>query len=297
MMKNQMKIIKQWLAAILTGLVMVTLFGIIFIKTDLVTPTPTFFLELGAVLGLTLMMKMFWYDYAEDKRLSEQDIKDEKDKYYKIVDDNVEDSNDLEKYLIILNQENKDRFVSNKIGCRTPKNLAKKNWWICFWHPSYRKLSENEIGFIRYNKIYFRCMRKADKLRPIKSEEIMALSDSNVLYDSKNHLNEKKRAYQIVTTIISFVFTTVLACMALKEIMMNWENAFRYVGYVCAMVWAIASTIVKAYKQTGDETFDYLSRLKFIVDKYATHKEKEALANGKLSCSDGVGLSDTVERV
>jgi hypothetical protein len=63
--------------------------------------------------------------------------------------------------------------------------------------------------------------------------------------------------------------------MAMEEIMLNWANVFKYVGYLCAMAWTIASTVIKAYRQTGDETFDYFSRLKFIVDKYATYKAKE----------------------
>jgi hypothetical protein len=62
--------------------------------------------------------------------------------------------------------------------------------------------------------------------------------------------------------------------------MLNWANVFRYIGYLCAMAWTIASTVIKAYRQTGDETFDYFSRLRFIVDKYATYKEKEVSDNG-----------------
>lgn len=274
-MKNHLKLIKNWLAFILTGLVITTLFGIIFIKTELVQPTTNFFIELSIVLALTFMMKVWWYDYAEDKALNEPDMKAEKDKYFTIVDKYIEDSNDLEDYLKILNQENKDNYVARKMGARNPKNLAKKTKWMCFWHPSYKKLTAEEIGHIRYNKLYFKYQRKADRIRQIKSSEIMALSDSLVLYDSKNHAKEKKRTYQIVTTIVSFMFSTLLACMAMKEIMLNWMNVFRYIAYLCAITYTIATTLVKGYRQTTDETLDYLNRLKFIIDKYATYKEKQ----------------------
>lgn len=270
-MKEQMKKVKQWLATILTTLVVCTLFGLIFIKSKLVEPTPSFFLELFIVLGLTLMMKIWWYNYAEDKRLGEQDIKDEKENYYKIIDIKVKDVNDLEDYLVILNQENKMHYINNKIGCRTAKNLGIKNWWICLWHPSYKKLTIEEIGQIRYNKLYFRTQKRADKLRPVKSGEIMALTDTELLYDSKNYAKQRKRIYQVVTTIISFIFTTSLATMAVESIMMNWANAFRYVGYLCAMAGTIATTIMTAYRTTGETTLDYFSRLKFIVDKYYTY--------------------------
>ena len=99
MVKNPIKRVKQWISRILTVLVAGTLFGIIYIESELVQPTPAFFLELVTVLSLTLMMKIWWYDFAEDKRLNEQDITDEKKKYFKIVDENIEDSNDLERYL------------------------------------------------------------------------------------------------------------------------------------------------------------------------------------------------------
>ena len=77
------------------------------------------------------------------------------------------------------------------------------------------------------------------------------------------------------------MLTVALSVLAMEEIMLNWANVFRYIGYLCAMAWTIASTVIKAYRQTGDETFDYFSRLRFIVDKYATYKEKEVSENGK----------------
>jgi hypothetical protein len=275
MKKNPMKIIKQWLSAILTALVVGVLFSVIFIEGGFVQPSPTFFKELAAVCCLTLMMKIWWYDFAEDRRLSEDDIKLEKENYFKIVDETIPDSDELEKYLKILNKENRDHFISNKIGSRTAKRLAVKNWWMCLWHPSYKKLTPQEIGEIRYDKLYYKYQRKADNLRPIKSEEILALTSSEMLYDSKNYLKQHKRTYQIVTTIISLVLTTVLASMAMESLMLNWINVFKYITYLCSMTFTIAWTVAKAYKQTGDDTFDHLNRLKFIVDKYATYKEKE----------------------
>lgn len=274
-MKNPMKLVKQFLSVILTVLVVGVLFSVIFIKGGFVQPSPTFFKELIIVCALTLMMKIWWYDFAEDRRLSEDDIKNAKDKYFKMVDDNIEDSSDLDKFLVILNKENRDHFIVNKLGCRTIKNLSKKTFWLCLFHPRYRKMTAEEIGKERYDELYYKIQRKADKLRQIKSEEIMALTSSLTLYDSKNYTKQHKRVYQIVTTVVSVVLTTVLASMALEELMINWINVFRYISYLCSMAFTIAWTVSKAYKQTGDDTFDHLNRLMFIIDKYATYKEKE----------------------
>ena len=278
--KNLMKTIKNWLAFGITILLVVVLFGIIFISLDLATPGPSFFLELGVIVCLSFTMRIFWYDFAEDKRLSEDDLKQEKDKYFKILDDTVTDTNDLENYLIILNQENREHFIKNKLGCRTPKNLAKKTKWLCLIHPSYKKLKAEEIGNIRYNKLYFKIQRQADKLKPIKSSEIMALSDSELLYDAKNYAKAKKRRYQIISTILTTCFSILIASIAFKEIMLNWENVFRYVLYLFSIVTTVAMTVVKAYKTTGEETYDWFNRLKNILDKYACYKAKEVKGNG-----------------
>lgn len=272
---NWMKAIKNWLAFGITVLLLVVLFGVIFVTLDLATPGPSFFLELGIIIVLTFLMRFFWYDFAEDRRLNEEDLLQERDNYFKMVDEVVKDTNDLDKYLVLLNQENRDHYIKNKIGCRTAKNLAKKTKWICFWHPSYKKLSEAEIGEIRYNKLYFKIQRRADRLRPIKSDEIMALSDKEILYDVKNYRKTKKRTYQIVSTVLSTVFTILIASIAFREIMLDWTNVFRYVTYLFSILSTIAMTVLKAYRVTGEETKDWYSRLKFVLDKYACYKEKE----------------------
>ena len=283
MRKNPMKIIKQWLSAILTALVVGVLFAVIFVEGGFVTPSPDFFKELLIVCCLTLMMKIWWYDFEEDQRLSEDDIKTEKDNYFKIVDETVLDSEDLDKYLKLLNQENRDHYIKNKIGSRSVKTLSQKTWWLCALHPEYKKMTKEEIGQDRFDRLYYKCQRKADKLREIKSEEIMALTSSEMLYDSKNYMKQHKRTYQIVTTIVSLLLTVALASMALEDLLLNWINVFKYITYLCSMTFTSSWTVMKAYKQTGEDTFDHLNRLKFIVDKYATHKEKEASAHGRIN--------------
>ena len=280
MKKNRLKIIKQWLSAILTALVVGVLFSVIFIEGGFVTPSPDFFKELLIVCCLTLMMKIWWYDYAEDKRLNEDDIAKAQHDYFDIVDDVVENIDDLDKYVVILNQENRDHFIKNKLGSRTAKTLAVKNWFLCLLHPSYKHMTKVEIGRERFDRLYYRIQRKADNLREVKTEEIMSLTTSEMLYDSKNYLKQHKRTYQIVTTVVSLVLTTVLASMAMESLMLSWINVFKYVTYLCSMVFTIAWTVLKAYRQTGDDTYDYLNRLKFIVNKYAMYKEKEESSNG-----------------
>lgn len=295
MNKNPMKKIKQLLTSIASALIVIALFAIIFIVFDIVEPTPQFFLELGLVLGLTLCMKIMWYDSTEEKILLSDEITTEKKNYFELVDERIEDVNDLEKYLVILNQENRDYFIKNYIGSRTVKNLSVKSKWLCFWHPSYRKLTPDEIGAERYAKIYFKAQRKADKIKPITSEELMALAESSLLYDSKNHSKEKKRMFQISTTLFSFVLTTGISLIAVKELSTSWNSIFRFIGYLCAMVWTVAYTIIVASRNTRNETLGQLDRLKLIIDKYATQKNKEEESNGDMDRTC-FGLCDTTKR-
>ena len=279
-MKIQIKAIKEWLAWILTVAVIFLLFGLIFVRTGIVTPSPSFFLELGIIAMITLLMKLWWYTYAEEKRLSDDDIKNEKDKYFRMVDSTVTDTNHLDKFLVILNQENRQNFIDNTLGCRTAETLQTRKWYIIMWHPSWWKKTKEEIGNIRYAKLYYKTLRKADALEQVKSIQIMALSDAKQLYDATNHLKTKKRNFHIITTIISLVFVTSFSMMAVEQILLNWANVIRFIGYLVAIIWTIAYSLIMGYKQTGDETFDYYNRLKFIVDKYATYKEQEEKENG-----------------
>lgn len=278
---NAIRILKNWLAFGVTVLLLVVLFGIIFVTLDLVTPGPSFFLELGVIVCLTFVMRIFWYDFAEDKRLNEQDILDEKARYFTILDATVKDTNDLDTYLVLLNKENKENYVRNKVGSRTAKSLSKKTWWICLWHPTYKKLTPEEIGIVRYENLVQKYKLKSDKLRQIKSEEIMALTESEYLYDVKNYRKERKRVYQIFSTLLSILFTVLIASIAFKEILLNWTNVFRYVTYLFSILATTAMTIITAYKTAGEETFDWYNRLKFVLDKYACYKEKEE-KNGNL---------------
>lgn len=280
---NVMRTIKNWLAFGVTLLLLVVLFAIIFITIDLAVPTVGFFLELLIVVCLSVTIRFFWYDFIEDKRLSEDDIKELEDGYFKLFDEVVEDTNDLDTFLVILNQENRDHFIKHAIGSRTAKNMAKKTKLMCLLHPSYKNLTEAQIGEIRYDKLYFKVLRKADKLRQMKSEELVALSDSEFLYDTKNHRKEKKKKYQTMSAILSTVFTIIIATLAFKEIALNWVNLFRYVTYLFSICSTIATTVIKAYRVTGDETKDWFNRLRFILGKYSCYKEtQEVKTDGRL---------------
>lgn len=251
--KNTVQTIKSFLAFVITVLTAVVLFGIIFVSLGLATPSPAFFLELGGVVLLTLEMKIFWYDWAENKRYEDDDIKKAKGIYDDNVSKEVKDITHLEKFLTTLDEQNREDFVKHKLGIRTKDNT--KN----------------------YAKIKMKFERRAyRKIKRIRSVEIMTRGESPQFIDSKNYTKSNKRAYQIITSIVSMATSVFIASIVFNSLMLSWESAFRFATYLFSIGFTILTTIFKAYKSTGDETLDHLLRLQLILDKYKTHKEKES---------------------
>ena len=242
--------LKQILSIAVTVLVIIVLFGIIFVKLDIVEPTPTFFLELSAIISLIIVVKLNWYNWAQDKRIKEDDIIKATSEYDSYADKEITDIYDFEKFLKTLNKENRENYVKNKLKNRTKDN-----------YPKYKELCD------KYEKEAIR------RVPEIKSCDVKTRGSSLYLIDSKNHLKEKKYTYQVISTVWTIVWTTIMACIAFKEMMMCWANVFRYASYLCTIAMTMYSTISEAYKTTEEETLDHLTRLQFIIDKYVNYKE------------------------
>ena len=118
----------------------------------------------------------------------------------------------------------------------------------------------------------------------------LPLTESKLLYDTKNYLGYKKNVFHIGMSIVSFVVTTFLAGLAFKELLLSWENAARFVGYLFVIIWTIGMTIMTADKVSKNETLDYISRLQVILDKYESAKGGRANERN----SESVGLSNAI---
>ena len=242
--------IKKVLSVVVTALIVIVLFGVIFVKLDLVSPSPTFFLELFAIISLVVIVKFNWYNWAEEKRSKEDDLVKAKEDYDTYVDKEIKDIYDLEDFLKTLNEENRENYVKNKLKNRTKDNT-----------PKYEELKEKYIR-LSYKRV-----------KEIKASDIKTRGNTLYLADAKNYQKEKKIIYQTVTTIGTVIFSTILACIGFQELMLSWANAFRYVSYLFTIAFTMYNTITTAFKNTEVETLDHLTRLQFIVDKYVNYKE------------------------
>lgn len=257
-MKNLFKNIKQLLATISTLLIIVVLFGVIFVRLGLTKPGPTFFLELTAICILVVTIKANWYNWAEDKKEKEDKIVNAIKTYDDYADKEITNIYDFEEYLVELNAENRKNYVTKKLGKRTPENC-----------PNYAELKA------KYEKLALK------RVKDITACDVKTRGESTQLFDAKNYQKQKKMIFQTISTVLSIAVSIVLACIAFDELMVSWENVFRYVAYLCTISITIWTTVTTAFKNTENEIMDHITRLQFIVDRYVNYKEGKSKNGNK----------------
>ena len=252
-------------------LLLAVLFALVFTSLKVVAFDTSFFIELLCVTGISVICKMWFYPVGEDKALKQKDLDTLKSDYFKYVDAHIKSSKSLDDFLVILNARNKEDYVRNKIGKRTPITLRKHAFWFLLFHWKYRKLTEEEIGKIRYEYLLHKYWDKADKLPPIYSQDIMELNPSIVLADSKNYRKKHKIQYQTITTVGSVGLLTALSLVGWESIMANWENVFRYLTYVFTIFSTSATTYFTAFRTADMDERSHVQRCRDIVRKYNSY--------------------------
>lgn len=300
-MKN-IKTIKKWLSPIVTVLLLVVLFAVIFVPLGIAEPSSTYYIELGIITSLLIIIKTTWYSTTEESRMEQSDIKEAKEKYDDKVEEVIKDTKDFEKFLLILDDENMNRYIKEHIGSRTPYSLG-----LCKYNKKLKKetkkayklisgnteediknrnelietfmqgLTPESFGKDKYDKLLIKIKNKADKIPKLKAADIITRGESKKYYDSKNYQKEKKRKWQTISTIISVVASIGLTSIAFREIMLAWESVFRYLTYAFAIFETIVMTVITANKNTYNECMDHLSRMEFIVDMYKSYKTSNKL--------------------
>lgn len=293
---------KMLLSCILVPLVVIALFGVVFVRLQHQELSADFFLELFCVTMLAIMCKLWFYPIGEDKALDEQQLKDKRDEYFKQIDAVITNAEDFERYLVILNQERKEAYVKNKMGdSKTEARLQKGGFFFKLFRgikilkplrdgdgriktdpktkevlypkdKNPKHLTPEQFGKMRYEYYLNKYTAQADRLPPIYSQDIIELRECAVLADSKNYRKKHKMVYMIATSITSVLMMIVLASIAWKQIILDWTNAFKYVTYVCTIFGTSISTLFMAYRTCKDDEESYISRCRNIVRKYKAYK-------------------------
>lgn len=241
-----MNTIKKWLSTVVTGLLLIVLFGIIFIQLELVELSSGFFLELGITASLITIIRIFWYNDGEDRAIRAADIKLLKTDYSTLVKTTIKSYEDLETFIKELNEENRQNWVFHKLKGRTKDNYKD------------------------YDKLYQNLTEKSyAKVPVITSTQILTRSANYETINAKDYTSVKKAWYQASSLAMSIGMTILLSVIAYKEIMIDWTNLFRYLSYVFNIAWALISSLFSGYNNYRHTTLDHISRLTMIVNRYA----------------------------
>lgn len=266
--KGQLQLL---MSALFTLMIVMVLFVIIFVVFDKQEPNAQFWTELVTTSVLAISAKITWYSSSESNRMGESDIVSAKDKYFKYVDDNVTDIKDFDAFLIQFNEERRQKYIARKIGSRTPENC--KN----------------------FDKIVQKIQRKADKLRETTSIELITNTAVTDDMNTRDYTKIYKGIYLSFGTAISLFCSILLAFVAVKDIMWNIANLFKYLSYLFTVLTSTVSAVLKARKNTAKGVLDHLSRMSYVITRYINYKKEAVASNGKLQHnSSAIGYSQVV---
>lgn len=247
-------VIKKWLSTTITILLVVVLFGLIFIRLELVELSDRFFLELAIVVMLTTTVRIFWYNEGEDRAMSEPYIQEIKKTYSALVSTTVTSQENLDEFTNYLNHKNREAWVLQNLKGKTKKTCPK------------------------FEQIEQKLIKKSYKKIPVvTSTQIMTRSSKYETINATDYTKYKKIFYQSSSIIVSVSMTIVLGITAYKEILLNWENVFRYITYLFSIIVALVTSLLNGYKNYKMTTIDHISRLTMIVNRYIEWKQGGAI--------------------
>lgn len=251
------KLIKKWLSTIITALMMVILFGLIFIILDFSDPSPALTMELALITMLIVLVRMIWYGAGEDKASEDATLKQNKIEYSNLITNGNLEQEDLDDFLEELNIENRNAWVKSKLGNKNQKN-----------YPKYQKkkdLLDRWVGFF---------------VKPITSTQILTRSNRYVALSAKDYRRQSKTFYQISSVFLSILSVIVFAAVQFKTFSFTPEKIFKFISYIFSIVFAIFSSLNAGYKNYIAEETDHLSRLTMIVNRFYEWRDK-----GRIKCN------------
>lgn len=258
--------VKKWLSTVVTILLLFVLFGLIFVRLEIVELTETFFLELAIVIALTTIVRFFWYNEGEERAMGDDDIQLIKRNYKDLVDTTITSQDDLDDFVEELNTQNRNTWVLRKLKGKTSKNC-----------PNYQSIKQ-KLEEKSYTKVPV-----------ITATQILTRSTKYETINATDYTKFKKLFYQTTSVFISVGMTIILGILAYKELLLNWENVFRYLTYVFSIVWALITSLWSGYKNYKTTTVDHISRLTMIVNRYGEWKA----TGGKKCQQDQLVISQT----
>lgn len=264
--------IRKIISISILTLLMVVLFGLIFLPLNLVERTPEYWFEVMVVIGLLVISKINSSNYIEATVKNSTEIKEANTAYDKFVEENVKDVDELNEFVKVLDEENKKKYIKAKLKNYTEENYERKH---IFMPKTFEKFKN-------------RIIEKSEKIRPINDLEVYTRTDAPEMITSKNLIPKKKWVSQIVSTMIQVVFIIIFSHIAYQQIILSGENVFKFMTYTFMIINGTVSAGYMSYRIYRDGTFEYLSRLEYIVERFKLWKKNKG---GEAKCHTEKNIS------
>lgn len=226
-------------------------------------------IEFVIVITLAISTKFFWYTSTEsDIRLSD-DYNSKRRSVGTLIEEEIEDARDFDKFIDNENLENYNRYVTNRCGSLTVDN--------------YKLSIRDKIHklFYKKDKAYYvrryiiSVERKASKIHKLSGANIRALvTTTDGLTDDRNFANTKKMSFLLSSTIFSVVFMFVTAMLAFddKTDIDRTRALIKMCIYVANILFSILQSVLKARLVVLTEDMAYFNKVISIIEKYSSYK-------------------------
>lgn len=266
---------KNWLVRLLgvfTTLISITLIYLILFKDGKLRDVSIVMItEFMIVIVIAVSTKFFWYTSTESSIRTSPDYLEKRSVVSKSIEDNIVDAKEFDDFVEIENDNNYNKYVSNRC-----KNMTVRNYSMSIgdWLHWLFKRQTKEWYMIRY---MLKVERAANRQHKLSGHCIRSLTQSDDgLTDDRNNANAKKLQFLWTGAVFSFVsmlFTAMIAFESKNNIDMQYAVT-KLIMYVSQILFSILQAILKARNTVTTEDIAYFNRILSIIEKYIAYKEK-----------------------
>lgn len=261
----------QLLGVFTTLISIILIYLILFKEGNLRGISAATLIEFLVVIVIAISTKFFWYTSTESSiRTSEQYLAKRRI-VTETIETNITDAKDFDDFIEIENDNNYNKYVSNRCKNMTLKNYKMSIWdnihWL-FWH------KDKQWYVTRY---MLKVERKANRQHKLSGASIRSLTQStDGLTDDRNKASYKKMTFLWTGSMFSLIFMFFTAAITFKDkTNIDMQHAIlKMAMYVSQILFSILQAILKARVTVSNEDMSYFNRILSIIEKYISYKTK-----------------------
>lgn len=274
-MESWKKIILNCLGIISTAATLVVIYFVLFMTGVMHELTSAIIIEYIVLLILALSTKSFWYASIENSIRTSEKYEKMNDEVIELIDDEVADAFDFDKFIYYENINNYNIYVSNRCAGLTVGNYKYSvrdkfeiavRWLI-------RRKQPKRFYAERYVK---KVMFKAAKLHKLSAANILTFRETvDGLTDDRNPTHKKKIIYLIGGSFMSAIlmFVTAVISFEMRESVDTRAAVIKMIMYSVQILMSILQTILRANSDVSRGDKAYFRSLINILTKYRDYKK------------------------